>query len=238
MAGLVVCDVTFVPGPLNESRMNRWILARADWRAALERRTGWRGLWILAVLLIVIACALVWAPSWLVPLQDRLHALVAGGEDWHERWPAATVLAFCLLFAAMSASSLPGCSVLALGAGAVFGPALAALLITVSSALGALVPFYLARHVGRESLRRRFARQFEAIDQGVQHAGLRYLLLLRLAPVIPYALVNPLMGLTTMRGWTFFWVSALGMLAGSAVYALAGAGLGAWALPSVTGRGA
>lgn len=204
----------------------------------MERRTGWRGLWALVALLIVVAVALVWMPPWLAPLQDRLHALVEGGAQWHERWPAVTVLIFCLLFAALSAASLPGCSVLALGAGAVFGPALAAVLITLASALGALVPFYLARHVGRETLRRRFARQFEAIDQGVQHAGLRYLLLLRLAPVIPYALVNPLMGLTTMRAWTFFWVSALGMLAGSAVYALAGAGLGAWALPSVTGRGA
>lgn len=217
--------------------MNRWILARADWRAALERRTGWRGLWVFSAVLILVGCAWVWAPPWLEALQERLHALVAGGAEWHASWPATTVILFCLLFAAFSAASMPGCSVLALGAGAVFGPVVAALLITVSSALGALVPFYLARHVGRESLRRRFARQFEAIDQGVQHAGLRYLLLLRLAPVIPYALVNPLMGLTTMRGWTFFWVSALGMLAGSAVYALAGAGLGAWALPSVTGHG-
>jgi uncharacterized membrane protein YdjX (TVP38/TMEM64 family) len=34
------------------------------------------------------------------------------------------------------------------------------------------------------------------------------------------------MGLTRMPAWTFFWVSALGMAAGSAVYAVAGAGLG------------
>ena len=50
---------------------------------------------------------------------------------------------------------------------------------------------------------------------------------LRVAPVVPFAILNPVMGLSSIGAWTFFWVSALGMAAGSAAYALAGAGVGA-----------
>jgi uncharacterized membrane protein YdjX (TVP38/TMEM64 family) len=208
--------------------MNPWSLALADWRAALRQRRGWHWPWTLAALLALLLLAL-WTPSGLSRLQGALHQAVQQGLAWEAAWPGAAVLVFCALFASWAASRLPGCSLLALAAGALFGPWLGAVLIAVAAALGALGQFYAARWFGREPLRRRFAQQFEAIDQGVQHAGQRYLLLLRLAPVIPYAVVNRLMGLTRMRGWTFFWASALGMAASSVLYALAGAGIGAWA---------
>jgi uncharacterized membrane protein YdjX (TVP38/TMEM64 family) len=44
--------------------------------------------------------------------------------------------------------------------------------------------------------------------------------------VVPYPLVNPLMGLTRMPLARFFVVSALGMLASSAAYVVAGSALG------------
>jgi uncharacterized membrane protein YdjX (TVP38/TMEM64 family) len=209
--------------------MNRWTLALADWREAREWRAG-RGWW-WGLGFVALAAVLWWtSPAILEQLHRLLHAMVSGTAIWYAAHPVWAMAAFCALFAALSAVSLPGCSVLALGAGAVFGPAWGAMLIALASALGAVVPFQLARHFGREKLRLKYAARFAAIDRGVQHAGLRYLLLLRLAPVIPFALVNPLMGLTTMRTWTFFWASAVGMLAGSAAYAIAGAGIGSWAM--------
>ncbi|MBL8327337.1 MAG: TVP38/TMEM64 family protein [Rubrivivax sp.] len=220
--------------------MNRWELAFADWRrdaalrlAARPREDGSRFLaprwpWGLALGLVLLALVL-WAPAWSASLQQALRDLVTLGSGWRLHEPVLTALGFCTVFALLSAVSLPGCSVLALGAGAIFGPLWGAALITLSSAAGALVPFQLARGMGRERVRLRFAAAFERIDSGIQKAGIRYLLLLRLAPVLPYALVNPLMGLTPMPTWTFFWVSALGMSLGSAAYAWAGSGIGAWA---------
>ncbi|HEX4879163.1 MAG TPA: FAD-dependent oxidoreductase, partial [Limnobacter sp.] len=52
--------------------------------------------------------------------------------------------------------------------------------------------------------------------------GAFYLFTLRLVPVFPFFLINLLMGLTSMKAFTFFWVSQLGMLAGTAVYVNAG----------------
>jgi pyruvate/2-oxoglutarate dehydrogenase complex dihydrolipoamide dehydrogenase (E3) component len=45
---------------------------------------------------------------------------------------------------------------------------------------------------------------------------------LRLLPVVPFFMINLVMGLSGLRSWTFYWVSQLGMLAGTAVYVNAG----------------
>ena len=45
---------------------------------------------------------------------------------------------------------------------------------------------------------------------------------MRLIPIIPFFLINLLMGLTKMPLRTFYWVSQLGMLPGTAVYVNAG----------------
>jgi uncharacterized membrane protein YdjX (TVP38/TMEM64 family) len=45
---------------------------------------------------------------------------------------------------------------------------------------------------------------------------------LRLVPVFPFFLINLVMGVTTIRTWTFYWVSLVGMLAATIVLANAG----------------
>ncbi|WP_414633837.1 FAD-dependent oxidoreductase [Paracoccus marcusii] len=52
-------------------------------------------------------------------------------------------------------------------------------------------------------------------------------------PVVPFFAVNLLTGLTRVPVWTFYWVSQLGMLAGTAVYVNAGTQLAS--LDSVAG---
>jgi pyruvate/2-oxoglutarate dehydrogenase complex dihydrolipoamide dehydrogenase (E3) component len=56
----------------------------------------------------------------------------------------------------------------------------------------------------------------------VNREGGFYLFTLRLIPVVPFFLINLLMGLTRMKVWMYYWVSQLGMLAGTAVYVNAG----------------
>jgi uncharacterized membrane protein YdjX (TVP38/TMEM64 family) len=150
--------------------------------------------------------------------------------DWRHMDPLAATTTFVLLFAAMSALAIPGCSLLALAAGAAFGPWWATLLITLSSAVGATASFLAARLWWREHAQRRWHGWMERLEPLIERDGALGLFTLRLAPVIPFPVLNPLMGLTRMPAWTFFWVSALGMAAGSAAYAVAGAGIGGFAL--------
>lgn len=155
----------------------------------------------------------------LAVVRDHHQAMMA----LQTRYPMGFVCGFCLLFSLVSALAVPGASLLALGAGAWFGPVWGTLLVTTASAAGAAVSFLAARHWWRAPVQRRWACQAAYVDERIRRGGAWMLFSLRMAPIIPFSVLNPLMGLTRMPLWTFFWVSAVGMTAGSALYAVVGA---------------
>jgi uncharacterized membrane protein YdjX (TVP38/TMEM64 family) len=61
----------------------------------------------------------------------------------------------------------------------------------------------------------------------MQREGAAYLFTLRLIPVIPFFVVNLVMGLTELSARTFYWVSQIGMLPATLVYVNAGTQLAA-----------
>jgi pyruvate/2-oxoglutarate dehydrogenase complex dihydrolipoamide dehydrogenase (E3) component/membrane protein DedA with SNARE-associated domain len=113
-----------------------------------------------------------------------------------------------------------------LAGGAVFGLAWGTLIVSFASSLGATLAFLLSRFVLREWVQRHFAEPLRVIDAGVEREGGLYLFTLRVIPAVPFFVINVAMGLTRMRTWTFYWVSQLGMLAGTLVYVNAGTQLG------------
>jgi len=163
---------------------------------------------------------------------ENIKAQQATLAGWYRAYPAQTVAGFFLLYVAVTSMSIPGAAVLTLVAGAIFGLGLGALIVSFGAALGATIAFLLSRFVLRDWVRARNAATLERIDRGVQKEGALYLFTLRLIPAVPYFLINLLMGLTAMRAWTFYWVSQLGMLPGTLVYANAGTQLAAIDSPS------
>ena len=137
------------------------------------------------------------------------------------RHPLAVICGFFLAFTLVAALGLPGASLLMLLAGATFGLLWGTLLALLASTAGATLSMLAARHFLRGIAEARFGRRLAEINAGIERDGAYYLFGLRMAPVIPFAILNPLVGLTTMKTWTFFWVSALGMLAGTAAYVIA-----------------
>ncbi len=135
-------------------------------------------------------------------------------------WLVAGV--FFLAYVVVTAFSIPGAAVMTLGAGALFGLLQGLVLVSFASTIGATLAFIGARYLLRDTVQSKFGKRLKAINQGVEKEGAFYLFTLRLVPVFPFFLVNLLMGLTAMKVWTFFWVSQVGMLAGTAVYVNAG----------------
>jgi len=100
------------------------------------------------------------------------------------------------------------------------------LIVSFASSIGATLAFLAARFLFRDGVKTRFGDRLKAIDEGVAKEGGFYLFTLRLVPVFPFFMINLLMGLTNMKTWTFYAVSQVGMLAGTAVYVNAGTQLG------------
>ncbi len=141
---------------------------------------------------------------------------------WRAAEPIAAALLFTLLYILATALSLPGAALLTLVAGAVFGLVWGTLLVSIASTVGATLAFLMARFLMRDWVQGRFGEKIRAMNQRVEQDGAFYLFTLRLVPVFPFFVINLAMGLTPIRTWTFFWVSQLGMLAGTLVYVNAG----------------
>ncbi|CAJ0723283.1 FAD-dependent oxidoreductase [Ralstonia pickettii] len=151
-----------------------------------------------------------------------LKAELARVQAWQAAHPLAMMAGFFLLYVAVTALSLPGAAVMTLAAGALFGLIQGTVLVSFASSLGALLAFLAARYLLRDALESRFAERLAAINEGVAREGAFYLFTLRLVPAIPFFLINLLSGLTRMHARTFYWVSQVGMLAGTVVYVNAG----------------
>ena len=134
-------------------------------------------------------------------------------------------IAFFVLYVAVTALSLPGAAVMTLAAGSVFGLLGGTVLVSFASSIGATLAFLASRYLLRDQVQRRFGDRLESINEGIQREGALYLFTLRLVPIVPFFLINLAMGLVPIRVRTFYWVSQLGMLAGTVVYVNAGAQL-------------
>lgn len=157
---------------------------------------------------------------------DALRQRQAQWSLLYTQSPWTVALSFLAVYVAVTALSIPGATILTLAGGAVFGLGWGLLLVSFASTIGATLAFLVARFLLRDWVQARFAARLADIDQGVQRDGGFYLFGLRLIPVVPFFVINLAMGLTAMRAWTFYWVSQLGMLAGTAVYVNAGTQLG------------
>jgi pyruvate/2-oxoglutarate dehydrogenase complex dihydrolipoamide dehydrogenase (E3) component/uncharacterized membrane protein YdjX (TVP38/TMEM64 family) len=153
---------------------------------------------------------------------DSLKSQQVGIDEYRQAHPALTVALYAALYITVTALSLPGAAILTLGGGAVFGVLWGTLIVSFASSIGATLAFLAARFLLRDWVKSRFSARLQAIDEGVSRDGAFYLFTLRLVPVFPFFMINLAMGLTPIKVRTFYWVSQVGMLAGTVVYVNAG----------------
>jgi pyruvate/2-oxoglutarate dehydrogenase complex dihydrolipoamide dehydrogenase (E3) component/membrane protein DedA with SNARE-associated domain len=113
-----------------------------------------------------------------------------------------------------------------LAGGAVFGLLWGTVIVSFASTLGATLAFLASRFLLRDWVQQRFGDKLRPINDGIAREGGFYLFALRLVPAFPFFVINLVMGLTAIRTWTFYWVSQIGMFAGTVVYVYAGTQLG------------
>jgi len=132
------------------------------------------------------------------------------------------VAAYMAIYIAVTALSLPGAAVLTLAGGGLFGLMVGTVAVSFASTIGATLACLFSRFLLREWVQSKFGDRLAAINDGINKEGAFYLFTLRLVPIFPFFVINLLMGLTRMRLRTFFWVSQIGMLAGTIVFVNAG----------------
>ncbi|MDD1625881.1 MAG: dihydrolipoyl dehydrogenase [Methylococcaceae bacterium] len=153
---------------------------------------------------------------------DALKSKQVAIESYRITNPRLTIVIYGLVYIAVTGLSLPGATVLTLAGGAVFGLFWGTVIVSFASTIGATLAFLAARFLFRDAVKSRFGARWREIDEGVNREGAFYLFTLRLIPLFPFFIINLAMGLTALSTRTFYWVSQVGMLAGTIVYVNAG----------------
>nr|WP_321396891.1 VTT domain-containing protein [uncultured Desulfobacter sp.] len=139
--------------------------------------------------------------------------------------PVMVISVFVAVYIPIIALNLPGAVVLGLAAGALFGTLTGTIVISFASSVGATLACLLSRYLLRDWVQKKFGARLARVNEGIRKEGAFYLFSMRLIPVIPFFIINLVMGLTPIRLWTFYWVSQLGMLTGTAIFVNAGSQL-------------
>lgn len=132
------------------------------------------------------------------------------------------IAAYIFIYVISTSLSLPGATVLTLAGGALFGFGAGVLIVSFASTMGATLACIVSRFLLRDWVQGKFGDRLRTVNEGLAREGAFYFFTMRLIPLLPFWVINLVMGVTKIPLWTFYWVSQLGMLPGTAVYVNAG----------------
>lgn len=169
----------------------------------------------LVVLVLLIATALVLAKVF--GAGERLGEL----RGWIEALGPWGPLVFVLLYVVAVVFMLPA-SALTLAAGALFGSALGATVVSIAATLGAGLSFLISRYFARAAVSEWLLKseKFQRLDQMTEQHGAIMVALTRLVPLFPFSLLNYGFGLTRVPFRTYLFWSWLCMLPGTLLYVI------------------
>jgi len=184
-------------------------------------RRWWPALVLVAGLAAFLALRLDRYVSFAV-LKEHRQALLdlVAAHAW------ATAAGFAAVYALCVAFSLPVAAVLTVTAGFLFGQVLATVLVVSGATAGAVAVFLAARTAIGDSLRRRAGPWLARMQEGFTENAFHYLLVLRLVPLFPFAVVNLVPAVLGMKLRDYALATFIGIIPGSFVYTAVGAGLG------------
>ncbi len=198
------------------------------------------GSWVKKLLLLavvlLIAATVYWQFRETLSV-DYLASQESQLRQWQLDFPLLAALIGVAIYVAVAGLSLPGAAVLTLVYGWYFGFWEGLLVVSFGSTGGAMVAFLLSRYLLRDWVQSKMQDRLTRINEAFEREGAFYLFTLRIVPAVPFFVINIVMGLTKVRASTFWWVSQIGMLPGTAAYVYAGSSVPSLAILAKDGVG-
>ncbi|UPY35681.1 VTT domain-containing protein [Sediminicoccus sp. KRV36] len=135
-------------------------------------------------------------------------------------------LGFVVVYAVAVALSVPGAIILTLAGGFLFGAFIGTLLTVLGATIGATLVFLFARTIFGENALDRFGAPAQRLAEGIRRNAASYLLVLRLVPLFPFFLVNLVPAFVGVKLPVYVLTTFFGIMPGTFVFSLTGAGLG------------
>lgn len=164
---------------------------------------------------LLIAVGLAEAAILLALNRDRVD--FAAIEQWTLSLGIWAPFGHVVLFAAGTVLFAPG-SFFGLVGGALFGPLWGTLLNLGGATIGATAAFLVARYVAAGWVRTKAGPRIERLISGVEAEGWRFVVLMRLVPLVPFSLLNYALGLTRIALPQYVLASLVAMAPGTLAF--------------------
>lgn len=142
-------------------------------------------------------------------------------RTWLANHPALAPFVYVTVYVVSVVLFMPG-SVVTLAGGALFGPLLGLIYVSIASTTAAAIAFLISRYVAADWVERKASGKLRTVKQGIEAEGWRFVAFTRLVPIFPYSLLNYVFGLTKIGFWTYTAVTWVCMLPGTFAYVYAG----------------
>lgn len=148
-------------------------------------------------------------------LQDVVHSVESMGNLGFLYFGVVYTIAEILAIPAMPLTA---------SAGYLFGVQEGTAIVLLSASIAASVSFVIGRTILRSRVEQIIQRnaKFQKLDKAIEREGLKLMLLVRLAPIFPFALSNYLYGATSVKFWPYFWGTLVGFTPGTIAYVYTG----------------
>jgi len=163
---------------------------------------------------------------------DRYLSFSALGEhrvallDWVSANSLLAPVIYILAYIIVVAFSLPGGAVMTISGGFLFGAVTGGIYAVTGASLGATALFLIAKTSLGDFLLAKAGPAVKKMQAGFAENALSYMFVLRLIPLFPFFLVNLAPAFLGVPLRVYLIATFFGIMPGSFVYALVGAGLG------------
>jgi uncharacterized membrane protein YdjX (TVP38/TMEM64 family) len=160
------------------------------------------------VLAVVVIAGLLAAVKYF-----KLTGLLRDSLLWIRGLGVWAPIAFIAIYVVACVLAVPA-SILTLGGGFLFGFVWGTVYVITGAVLGAVAAFLAGRYLARNWVAKKIEghEKFKAIDEALGREGWRIVLLTRLAPIFPYAVLNYGFALTRVSLWHYTVATAIGIV--------------------------
>ena len=191
-------------------------------RVDLKRQYGLRIAAVCLWIAVLAGIIVILGPTEIISAYE--HVSPQGIRDVVGSFGALTVLAFLAVSVLRPFFFLPT-TPFTIASGFLFGFWQGMLWSLVGTTLSAILAFFISRYLLRDYLVRRFSGRIKGIDRAIESRGWRFIMFMRLIPLLPFDVVSYVAGISSIRFRDYMIGTLLGELPAAIVLVMLGSSL-------------
>jgi len=180
-----------------------------------------RSLIILSIILMIISLFYYFDLKEFLSLSG-IQAYLTTLISLYNQFPILFISISIISIIILSGASIPIITGATLTAGAILGPILSAILLTLSISIGATLAMLSSRYIFRDYIEKKFKKEIQTIDNILNNHPVLTISAIRMIPIFPFTIINLVLGVTHIKTKNYFIGTMIGMFPIISLFSYAG----------------